>query len=36
MHADQPADPVPELTTERTLMRGHRMDDFQASAEMWS
>lgn len=36
MYADQPNNLVPELTTERTLMRGQRLSDFQASAEMWA
>lgn len=36
MNSDTPAAPVPELVTDRTLMRGHRLSDFQASANMWA
>lgn len=27
---------VPRLVTERTMLRGHRLDDFDASAQMWA
>ena len=36
MRVDRPDDRVPRLETARTVMRGHRVGDFDASAAMWA
>jgi RimJ/RimL family protein N-acetyltransferase len=36
MRAEPPDENVPRLETARTLMRGHRLSDFDACAAMWA